>query len=280
MRKKNVIGYIRTAVEDPTNELMEKQEQKIRLFCEDNNLNLLKVFDDNGASGSNFERAGWTSLKKYLKEHNAVQHLIVAGHDRISRNVFSAQAEIDTLKIQYSVTVHSVNYPFAPSQDLKNDSSPLSQYLNNPKEIPGDDLPGRFVMVPKGLTADPADKRGEIGTIMDSDKRKDIVRVIFAGGTEGLYNHNALITLYPKESILHGLHITRGQLSNEQYAKILKVSTLMASGNQVAALRLAGSDAITERHCTMDCQSFLDIKKTINRAENRKRRSRRNRNNI
>jgi hypothetical protein len=66
MKKKadwiNAIGYVRTAVADPEGEQLNKQQSAIAKYCTEKDLNLLCVFVDNGASGNDYDRHGWTEL--------------------------------------------------------------------------------------------------------------------------------------------------------------------------------------------------------------------------
>lgn len=102
----NAIGYVRMAVSDQASEKLNDQAQKITKYCEENNLNLLHIFKDNGASGLNFNRIGWNELKDELQKNNgSIKFLVVSDYDRISRNMFTAAQEIGRLKNDFGIEV-------------------------------------------------------------------------------------------------------------------------------------------------------------------------------
>lgn len=85
------IGYIRLSDEDQSNYSLEGQERQIRDYCSRNNLQLLKIYRDNGESSYTFDRKAFGALEKEIKQ---AQYLIVYHLDRFSRNMAEAMIKI------------------------------------------------------------------------------------------------------------------------------------------------------------------------------------------
>lgn len=85
------IGYIRLSDEDQSNYSLESQERQIREYCNRNNLELLKIYRDNGESSYTFDRKAFGALEKEIKQ---AQFLIVYHLDRFSRNMAEAMIKI------------------------------------------------------------------------------------------------------------------------------------------------------------------------------------------
>jgi site-specific DNA recombinase len=85
------IGYIRLSDEDQSNYSLDSQERQIREYCTRNNLELLKIYRDNGESSYTFDRKAFGALEKEIKQ---AQFLIVYHLDRFSRNMAEAMIKI------------------------------------------------------------------------------------------------------------------------------------------------------------------------------------------
>lgn len=106
MKRKNAIGYVRSAVNDPSDETIKRMEMEIRAYCERQKLDLKKVFVDNGASGSNFNRDGWRRMRGYLEEEKGkIHHLVVPNLDRISRDYNLFHLEVKNLKQNFGLKI-------------------------------------------------------------------------------------------------------------------------------------------------------------------------------
>lgn len=101
------IAYARYTAADQLNQISihNPQEEIIRSYCAENNIELLEVFYDIG-SGLNFQRPGWESLIAFLTEHrNEINFLVVSSSDRISRNNFDAQDMVMSVEYQFNIAV-------------------------------------------------------------------------------------------------------------------------------------------------------------------------------
>jgi site-specific DNA recombinase len=87
----NAIGYIRLSDEDQSNYSLEGQERQIMDYCTRNNLQLLKIYKDNGESSYTFDRKAFGALEKEIKQ---AQYLVVYHLDRFSRNMAEAMIKV------------------------------------------------------------------------------------------------------------------------------------------------------------------------------------------
>jgi DNA invertase Pin-like site-specific DNA recombinase len=109
---KYAVGYTRSAVKDPTGEAISRQEKQIQQYCQENNLILLNMFKDNGASGNTINRRGWTELMGFINQNKGiVQSLVVANVDRIARDYAVHFFEEENLKENYGITIQATNQP-------------------------------------------------------------------------------------------------------------------------------------------------------------------------
>lgn len=101
------IGYIRLSDEDQSNYSIESQERHIKEYCTRNNLELLKVYKDNGQSSYTFDRKAFGALEKEIKQ---AQFLIVYHLDRFSRNMAEAMIKIKQY-LEKGIRVRDVSEP-------------------------------------------------------------------------------------------------------------------------------------------------------------------------
>ncbi len=103
---------------------MQKQRDNIASFCLQNRLFLTKVFEDNGASGTDFHRKGWSELKKFLSDVNgSITYLVVDEPSRVGRNYSNVEKEMSRLKEDFDITVVTVREVLGLHTRLKKEFS-------------------------------------------------------------------------------------------------------------------------------------------------------------
>jgi len=118
--------YLRLSLEnnghDNTNSIENQQK-----YIEDNlsrfdDINVVKVFADNGFSGTNFERDGWQALFKELQNKN-INCVIVKDFSRLGRNIVECANLLESVFPFMNVRFISINDNFDSSkQKLSYDS--------------------------------------------------------------------------------------------------------------------------------------------------------------
>ena len=101
------IAYIRLSNEDQSNYSIDSQERHIKEYCTRNNLQLLKIYKDNGESSYTFDRKAFGALEKEIKQ---AQYLIVYHLDRFSRNMAEAMIKIKQY-LERGIRVRDVSEP-------------------------------------------------------------------------------------------------------------------------------------------------------------------------
>jgi DNA invertase Pin-like site-specific DNA recombinase len=84
----NVIGYTRVSTEEQVREgiSLENQKEKIKAYCQLNDLHLIEIIEDAGKSGKDMNRPGIKGLIS-LVNSRAIDGIIVYKLDRLSRRV-------------------------------------------------------------------------------------------------------------------------------------------------------------------------------------------------
>lgn len=104
------IGYIRKSTKDQSHYSLEYQEENIRHFCNRNNVVLMALFVDDGASSYTFDRPDYKALERFIGDHKkTVRYLVVLDHDRFSRNLPEALMKIEQLEKKYNLKVVATN---------------------------------------------------------------------------------------------------------------------------------------------------------------------------
>lgn len=102
---KDVIGYSRISIKDQSTYSIDSQDRSITQYCTSHNLRLLEIFHDNGESSYTFDRPDWKELEKFIKKNKSVEFLIIADHDRLSRNLAEALLKIKELQDKFGIKV-------------------------------------------------------------------------------------------------------------------------------------------------------------------------------
>ncbi|AOM80082.1 hypothetical protein [Pedobacter steynii] len=124
-------------------------------------------------------------------------------------------------------------------------------------------LIGKTVMVPQFLTTDPANHRGDIGTVTAVHSYKDgyaDISVSFKDGC-GRYDAFALLILFPKKIILQSLINKFDSIDKETRKDMLQVVKLICQKRPERALSLAMENKDLESSCVTNCQDWIEIKK-------------------
>lgn len=107
---KEVVGYLRTAIDDPTEERLYQQKKEIIKYCEQQDCKLSKVFYDNGVPGSSFERKGWQEMKDYLARNKGkIDAVVLTDFSRMSRNYIAFNKERQILNTEFGVHTRTVS---------------------------------------------------------------------------------------------------------------------------------------------------------------------------
>ena len=108
----NAIGYVRISIKDQSKWSLASQEKYIREYCQNNRLDLIEMFIDDGKRSYTFDRPDYIALEKFIKKHKGtVQYLIVLDHDRFSRNLAEALTKIEYLEKKHGLKVLATNEP-------------------------------------------------------------------------------------------------------------------------------------------------------------------------
>ncbi|MGL5723720.1 recombinase family protein, partial [Cetobacterium sp.] len=96
---KRVVGYVRISTESQKdNTSIELQIEKIELQCKLNDLELVRIFKDEGFSAKEIKRAAYLEMMDFIEnEENEIQGLFVYKADRIHRSLKNLLTMIDRL---------------------------------------------------------------------------------------------------------------------------------------------------------------------------------------
>lgn len=89
--KENIVGYIRTAHIDDHRMYIKRQEDIIRCFCKEYNIECKKIYIDEGFLGINFESPGIKSITKSNKE----KVILTSEFPRFSRDLLGLDKYVD-----------------------------------------------------------------------------------------------------------------------------------------------------------------------------------------
>lgn len=106
------IAYARISIEDQSTNSIPAQINSFYNYAEKNNLNLRRVFTDNGQSAFNFDRKEWKELERYLRDNKNIKYLVVYSMDRFSRaNLADALRKMDDIQRRLNVKLLTITDP-------------------------------------------------------------------------------------------------------------------------------------------------------------------------
>jgi site-specific DNA recombinase len=103
------VGYIRVSTEDQAREgvSLGNQEAKIKAYASLNDLDLVEVIRDGGASGKSLDRAGMVKLLDMV-DKGSIEAVIVYKLDRLSRKTIDTLNLIEKIEGQ-GIAFHSIS---------------------------------------------------------------------------------------------------------------------------------------------------------------------------
>lgn len=119
------IGYARVSTEEQaqTNNSLAVQQNRITAYCDQNGLQLLKVFQGS-ESARTLNRPVLQEMLAYCREHRQdISHVVVTDLSRLSRNVQNQGHIVLTLR-QLGIELASIDEPL-------NENSPLGDFVRN-----------------------------------------------------------------------------------------------------------------------------------------------------
>ncbi|MCZ4245142.1 recombinase family protein [Pedobacter punctiformis] len=233
--KNFAIGYRRISARDQSRYSLEFQEEVIQNYCSRNNLQLLALFTDNGERSDTFDRPDYKALEAFIKKHNPkVSYLIVASHDRFSRDFTEAFSRIKKLEEQFRLKVLAIDENIDidvndPSVFLKRAfaylmaNQELLQIRKRTKEnINYARLSGRHVgKAPFGYI-NAKDRNNKTVLVIDEDKA-EIIQTIFRNYLSGI-PIQTIYKLAQKQGFNRSGHCAiQSVLYNPIYAGLIKI---------------------------------------------------------
>ena len=124
----NAAGYARLSDKDSSGNSIKSQCRRIEEYCERHNLNLLKIFIDDGRSGWTFDRPGFIELEHFCKKEKSVEYLIIPHFDRFSRtDPVDAMVKERYFRDKLNVKVLQVSEP--PDIDVNNSTYLIVRFM-------------------------------------------------------------------------------------------------------------------------------------------------------
>lgn len=103
------IGYIRVSTEEQANEgvSLQNQADKIKAYCQLNDLDLIEIIEDAGKSAKTTNRDGLQRLLKLVND-KTINAIVVYKLDRLSRKVIDTLTLLENFE-KNKVAFHSIN---------------------------------------------------------------------------------------------------------------------------------------------------------------------------
>ncbi|WP_420851018.1 recombinase family protein [Polaribacter marinus] len=228
-KNKNAIIYTRvsTTEQKEFGHSLDMQEDLLYSFCQKNEINIIKHFQDN-ESAKDFNRPAFKKLLAYSK-HNKKSIDLVLCYDwsRFSRDMFltfkvisnfsEMGIEVNTIsqRINYNQSSHLTMLGLYASQPHVNnlDKSKDIKKANN-----GALRKGRFInRAPIGYYNDKGANSTKIPLIQKDQKKSKLIQEIFEKYATGLYSQESLRKEYSKKGIKRSKSQFSNMLSNITY---------------------------------------------------------------
>ncbi|MCI8286477.1 MAG: recombinase family protein [Lachnospiraceae bacterium] len=217
--------YVRLSVEDnggDTKDSIQNQTEYLKEYIdrEHKDLQLVRIYTDNGTSGTNFDRDGWKHLMEDLKS-GEIQCIVVKDFSRIGRNYIEVGNYMEKIFPFLGIRVISVNDSFDSQKKSFHENMLMNSLVNIVNDYYAKDISRKVVQARKIMQ-----KNGEYtgGACpygyrkSEADKRKlsvdpeaaDVVKKIYEWRTQGKSNGwiaNALNELaVPSPGLYQFLH--------------------------------------------------------------------------
>ena len=195
--------YVRLSVEDnggDAKDSIQNQTEYLKEYVsrEHSDLQLLRIYADNGTSGTSFDRDGWKRLMADIKT-GEIQCIVVKDFSRIGRNYIEVGNYMEKIFPFLGIRVISINDNFDSREKPFHETMLMNSLVNNVNDYSAKDISRKVVQARKIMQ-----KNGEYtaGTCpygykkSREDKRKltvdpetaDVVKKIFEWRTQGKSN--------------------------------------------------------------------------------------------
>ena len=106
--EKKAVGYVRVSTDDQAREVisLDNQEAKIKAYAEVNDLDLIRIVREEGASGKTLDREGLAHLISMV-DRGEVDAVVVYKLDRLSRNTIDTLNLIESFESK-GIAFHSI----------------------------------------------------------------------------------------------------------------------------------------------------------------------------
>ena len=113
-----LVGYCRVSTENQAQEgTIEIQDQALAEYARTQGHELVKVFSDEGVSGSSIDRPGLTDVYDYLENHSDIDGVLINSLDRLARSMRDQENIIYELQEEKHKRLISVNDPDLDSKN-------------------------------------------------------------------------------------------------------------------------------------------------------------------
>jgi DNA invertase Pin-like site-specific DNA recombinase len=103
---KRAVLYQRISDKDQSNSSLKGQLEINTFYARTVDAEVIASFEDNGASGKNFQRKGWKNCETFLRKHKGkVDYLIVWKYDRFGRNLSESLAMIEKIELRWNIKI-------------------------------------------------------------------------------------------------------------------------------------------------------------------------------